>query len=310
MGVFIELLRRFRSDERGVFAVIFGVMAVVLVATAGAVVDFTSIEQARTRAQQALDSAALGLQPTIYTTGVTADTIKPMALDLLTERLADNGIAVTMDTPGDQQDGRHAEARCVDHGEYRLRAAGRHSLRHRQGQQRGDAQAPQPRDRDGARQLRSMSTKSGGKSRMENLILAARCATNVLFSGTTNCAATNLNAEDAKPAVSTNVKIGVVPFTEFVNVGAHNRTASWMDQAGASSLSNDNFDNDDNDATPYNGAVNRFQLYDQLTNVNWAGCVEARKQPYDTTDEPPLGGDTLFMPQFAPTSPKVTRTTT
>jgi Flp pilus assembly protein TadG len=82
----LELLKRFRSDERGAFLVLFGVLAIVLVATSGAVVDYTSIEQARTRAQVALDAAALGLQPEIYATGAVAS-IKTKAQNLLVQQL-------------------------------------------------------------------------------------------------------------------------------------------------------------------------------------------------------------------------------
>ena len=96
-GKFLSLLKRFRSDERGAFLVIFGIMAIVLVATAGAAVDFTSIEQARGRAQDALDSAALGLQPTIFKSGVTEATIKASAQALVEERLDDAGISAPVE---------------------------------------------------------------------------------------------------------------------------------------------------------------------------------------------------------------------
>ena len=49
-----SLLHRFRRDESGAFAVIFGLMAIVLVAFSGAVVDYVSMEQVRNRAQIAL----------------------------------------------------------------------------------------------------------------------------------------------------------------------------------------------------------------------------------------------------------------
>lgn len=91
-----DLLQRFRRDERGAFAIIFALLGIVLIATAGAVVDFTSIEQARTRAQDALDSAALGLQKTIYTDGVTEATLQADAQELLTERLADESVTATV----------------------------------------------------------------------------------------------------------------------------------------------------------------------------------------------------------------------
>jgi len=95
MRGFIELLKRFHSDERGVFAVLFGLMAIVLIATAGAVVDYTQIEQARTRAQQALDSAALGLLPTIY--DATEDELIASAQALVEERLAMSSTDVSID---------------------------------------------------------------------------------------------------------------------------------------------------------------------------------------------------------------------
>lgn len=91
-----ELVRRFRDDERGVFAVLFGVFAIVLIAAAGAVVDFTRVELARTKAQQALDSAALGLAPTIYDDGVTEETLMAKAQGLVLERLNDGSLTVNV----------------------------------------------------------------------------------------------------------------------------------------------------------------------------------------------------------------------
>ncbi|MBB4053168.1 Flp pilus assembly pilin Flp [Devosia subaequoris] len=71
MSRFVLLLRRFAKDESGVFAVLFGLMAIVLIALGGATVDYVSLEQTRQRAQVALDAAALALQPEIYRTGLT-----------------------------------------------------------------------------------------------------------------------------------------------------------------------------------------------------------------------------------------------
>jgi Flp pilus assembly protein TadG len=49
MRQFSNLIGRFRRDERGAFAVIFGLMAIVLVALSGATVDYVSLEQMRNR---------------------------------------------------------------------------------------------------------------------------------------------------------------------------------------------------------------------------------------------------------------------
>jgi Flp pilus assembly protein TadG len=97
MRDFLLLLKRFERDERGIFAVFFGILAVVLVATAGAVVDYTTVAQARTRAQDALDSAALGLQPRIYDDDTTEDGLMDEAQLLLTERLANDDLTAEIE---------------------------------------------------------------------------------------------------------------------------------------------------------------------------------------------------------------------
>lgn len=91
-----DLLKRFRADERGAFAVIFGLLAIVLVAMAGAAVDYTGMETARAKAQIALDSAALGLAPKIFTQ--TEEQLRKSAEDLVKERLNDSTLTVSVDS--------------------------------------------------------------------------------------------------------------------------------------------------------------------------------------------------------------------
>jgi Flp pilus assembly protein TadG len=94
MHSIFALLKRFHADERGVFAIIFGLMAIVLVALAGAAVDYTAMETARTRAQIALDSAALGLAPTIYDDATTDEQLLADAQAIVSERLNGSNIEV------------------------------------------------------------------------------------------------------------------------------------------------------------------------------------------------------------------------
>ncbi|MBN9345805.1 MAG: hypothetical protein J0I48_06290 [Devosia sp.] len=93
-----DLLKRFRKDERGVFAIFFALIAIVLIAAAGAVVDFTRVQQARTRAQIAVDSAALALQAKVGQAGVTADSLKIEAQGLLTERIGDASVTAVVES--------------------------------------------------------------------------------------------------------------------------------------------------------------------------------------------------------------------
>ncbi|MEM1046666.1 MAG: pilus assembly protein TadG-related protein [Pseudomonadota bacterium] len=95
--------------------------------------------------------------------------------------------------------------------------------------------------------------------------------------------------------MSDRVKIGLVPFSGYVNVGSANKSASWMDTEGASPIHSENFD----------ATANRFTLFDQIKNVTWQGCVESRPSPYDIDDTAPSTGTpaTLFVPIFAPDEP-------
>jgi Flp pilus assembly protein TadG len=51
--------------------------------------------------------------------------------------------------------------------------------------------------------------------------------------------------------------------------------------------------------TPADG-INYFTLFDEISNEDWKGCVEARPEPYDITDDAPNIGTpaTLFVPFF------------
>ncbi len=48
--------------------------------------------------------------------------------------------------------------------------------------------------------------------------------------------------------------------------------------------------------------VSHFDLLARMPNARWKGCVEARPEPFDVTDEPPQAGmgDSLFVPYFWP----------
>ncbi|MDC9823562.1 pilus assembly protein TadG-related protein [Devosia sp. ZB163] len=283
------------------FAVIFGVMAVVLVAFGGAAVDYTAVETARTRAQVALDSAALGLQPTIFNDPrPTSDTLKAEALALMNEQMRNNSVATIVDVAtADTGTGTLRLEATVTVPTAFVQLVGIPSM-----SARVVSEATRKRLNLEVALVLDNSGSMGQQSRMTNLKKAARCAMNVLFNALDDCTDTKINAETPKPKTEQNIWMGIVPFTGFVNVGTGNKNAVWMDTTGLSSISNDNFDDDDNDATPFYGTVNRFDLYTKV-GVAWRGCVEARPYPYDTTDTPPSAADpdTLFVPSFAPDPP-------
>ena len=48
--------------------------------------------------------------------------------------------------------------------------------------------------------------------------------------------------------------------------------------------------------------ISNLDLFNRMPGAKWKGCVEARPNPYDLTDDPPTPGDssTHFVPYFAP----------
>lgn len=316
----LGLLERFRRDESGAFGVIFATLAIVLIAMSGAVVDFTSMQQSRTRAQVALDAAALALQPSIYTE--TTSAIRAEAQALLVNRLADAVTTWSTDCSGSAVPCASVAAPVIDtvNGQLTLDATIRVPMNFVSlvgvpnltaqivsvaTRKKLSLEVAMVLDNSG-----SMDTSmGGGHTRMWNLQQSANCAANILFYSTSKCSdsTSGLTKND-------NVKMAVVPFTSAVNVGTSNANASWIDRTGNGNISDDNFDNDDNDANTFAGPVDRIALFSQMnrsgTPLSWGGCVEARydngtTKRYDTDDTTPDVNqpDTLFTPYFAPDEP-------
>jgi hypothetical protein len=51
--------------------------------------------------------------------------------------------------------------------------------------------------------------------------------------------------------------------------------------------------------------ISHFDLFDRIQGASWKGCVEARPEPFDVTDDAPSAfrPDTLFVPYFWPDEP-------
>jgi len=284
MRKLFQLIGQFRRDENGAFLALFGVMAIMVVAVSGAVVDFVTVEQARARAQAALDSAALALQPSIYVD--TVPQIQTKAEALLNERIGDTSIAAQIiEITTDETDGTlYMRAQLTVPMSF-VALVGITEMT-----ASVFAQATRKKLFMEVAMVLDNSGSMANYSRMSNLKTAAKSATDILFDN-----------QDTQP----NTYISIVPFNFWVNVGASNANASWMDQAGTTGIVLDNFDQDDDETTPFPGPLNRFALYDQITNASWAGCVEARVQPYDADDTVPdiSVPETLFIPTFAPDEP-------
>jgi len=91
------------------------------------------------------------------------------------------------------------------------------------------------------------------------------------------------------------LKIGLVPFSQTVNVGWQYDTASWLDADGKSDSAKSQF---------LGQEVNRFDLFKAMATT-WGGCVETRAEPYEATETAASAADpnSLYVPYFAPDEP-------
>ncbi|MGI9483946.1 MAG: hypothetical protein ACR2OR_16475, partial [Hyphomicrobiales bacterium] len=70
------------------------------------------------------------------------------------------------------------------------------------------------------------------------------------------------------------LRIGLVPYSAAVNIGTDSINNGWIDADASAPIAQAKF-NYDPDQTVWD-------LYDQIPNRCWNGCVEARLDPYDT----------------------------
>ena len=140
----------------------------------------------------------------------------------------------------------------------------------------------------------SMSNTYGSTTGIQGLKTAATTLVDTLF---------------ASDPTGQYVKIGVVPFTDNVNVGTGYATASWIDNSNtAGSMSQENI------SVPTGTGLIKFASNlasaAKETSWTWGGCVRQRTEPYDVQDIAPSTGTpaTLYTPFFAPDEPDATTT--
>lgn len=202
----------FARDERGAFAVIFALMSIPLIAMGGAGVDYIFWMGARTSAQQAADTAALGASAS---SAVTQREIENVARALAGPAMA-------------RWEGMSLESATYDAVKRQVTTTVRGSINPYFVQLVGVKSLPvvaisvAERATNGQLELAmvldntwSMSGSDGsGSTKILSLKAAAHSLLNALW-----------EKDNA------NIRIGVVPYAEYVNVGLGNRSQPWMSVA-------------------------------------------------------------------------------
>jgi Flp pilus assembly protein TadG len=266
-------LASFRSEERGVVAVIFAIVFCAVLLAVAAAIDYARTAREYARVQNALDAAALAASHRLGTpdqdTLGRADADAYFSANTARQKAVGTLESVALD---------------ADNGQVNATAKGNMwaSLMRAVGiRQIGFNNQTTVKRGSGTIEIALVLDNSSGLAGQPivDLRTAAKSLANLVFAG----------AQD-----SNNVKVGVIPFAGAVNVGADKRAAWWIDSAGLASYHAENFSQ----------SVSRFALFDRL-GTSWAGCVEARPSPYDVDDTPPNTAvpNSLFVPIFAPDEP-------
>ncbi len=254
-------LTSFLRGQSGNVAVTLAIAIVPLMMAGGAAVDYANWTAVQARLQAATDAAALAAGREI---NLSDAELRELATRYFMSNYGNPGNSGTpqMTLSQDSEGNIRVDARVTVEN-YLMKAAGMQS-------QVIAASAQVSKESTGLEVVLVFDNTGSmaQRSRLSTLKVAANDFVEILFG----------------PRESADsLKIGVVPFSQFVNVGPDKASASWLDTAGRNPYSNDNFDA--SDPTYHN-----WKAWSDLNNRSWTGCVEARPGALavdDTGPDPP-----------------------
>ncbi|MBX9759606.1 MAG: VWA domain-containing protein [Beijerinckiaceae bacterium] len=248
------MLRTFVKDERGSIGTLLALGALTMIGAVSAGLDYSRMVTARTELANAVDAASLAAGQ--------ADSAQAavVARNVFDANFRNQGSLVSF----------RAEAFTRGEDEaYRVEAVANvnmamaQTLGFRTAPVRALSEVTVGNDTDILVSLVLDTTGSMAGSKMSNLKSSATDMVNELFT---------------KLKRANQVKMAVVPFAQYVNVGTANRNAGWIEGA--------------QDYTGVQQSCNwvwnsgwRWQCWNVSVNYTWSGCVGSRSYPLNVRDE-------------------------
>ncbi len=270
---FLSKLPRFGKNEKGSLAPVLGVAAIPIFMAAGMAVDYGNAVSVQARLQAAVDAAALAAGREANKSNAELERI---AKDYFHSNF---GVPANAGTPTMEMtvaDSGLTVEGAVTVNNYLTKVAGFDTTRI-------TASSQVTKEATGLEVVLVFDNTGsmGRQSRLATLKVAAHDFVEILF---------------GDRAVADTLKIGVVPFSQFVNVGPDKSNAYWVDTTGANQLSRENFQG----TTWHN-----WRAWQAIRNRDWTGCVESRVGNMSVDDVRPDAGNanTLFPPAFYPDEP-------
>ncbi|HZE15252.1 MAG TPA: pilus assembly protein TadG-related protein, partial [Mycobacterium sp.] len=265
------MIRHFLRDTRGAIAPMLGLLILPLMAAVGVAVDFSRINDARTAMQTALDSTALMLSKNAATE--TTTTLQDSATQYFTALLTSKDLIAPAVT---------ASYTSVGGSKVTLTATAKVNT--------------EIMNIFGYDQVTigASTTTTWGNTRLRVALVLDNTGS-MAQDGKMDAlktAAQNLLNQLKKAASSPNdVYVSIIPFNKDVNLGPANYNQAWLrwDLWDASNGSCSGAWGHTPSKCQSNGGT-----WTTAAHSTWNGCVTDRDQNFDTTNDAPLAGSTLY----------------
>ncbi|WP_337660548.1 TadE/TadG family type IV pilus assembly protein [Anderseniella sp. Alg231-50] len=264
----------FGKNEFGSIAPVLGVAAIPLIMAAGAAVDYGNAVSVQARLQAAVDAAALAAG---REANMTDAQLERIAKDYFHSNFGTPSNAGTPQMQMTVTDNGLQIKGSVTVSNYLTKVAGFDTTLI-------SAASQVTKEATGLEVVLVFDNTGSmaSQSRLSTLKVAAHDFVEILF---------------GPREVADTLKIGVVPFSQFVNVGADKANSGWIDTGGANQLSRENFTGA--------GTWHNWRAWQSIRNRSWTGCVESRNGNRSVDDDlpDPNNANTLFPPAFYPDEP-------
>jgi Flp pilus assembly protein TadG len=265
------MLVRFLKNCRGGVAPLMGFLALPLMGFVGVAVDYTRANAARTAFQASLDSTALMLSKTAATqTGADLQTTASATFNALFTRpdVTNVAIAASYSSTGGSQ----------------VVLSGTASVQTNFLGVLGYGEIP----------IGASTTTIWGNSRLRVALVldnTGSMASSNKMPALKTAAQNLLNQLRAAVVRDGDVYVSIIPFSKDVNVGADKNAESWLRwdlwEAENGSCSSGSY-------STQSSCVSHSKTWTPASHTTWNGCVTDRDQNFDTTNDAPGAGGTLY----------------
>jgi Flp pilus assembly protein TadG len=265
------MLSRFLKNCRGGVAPMLALSAIPLMGSVGAAVDFSRVNAARTALQASLDSTALMLSKTAATqTGADLQTTASNIFNALFTRPEAKNVAISASYSSTNGSTVTLNGSATI-GTNFLGVFGVNQI---------DIAATTKSTWGNTRLRVALVLDNTGSMADSGKIGALKTASQSLLTQLKSAA---VNVGD--------VYVSIIPFVKDVNVGASNYNQSWLRwdlwEAVNGTCSNSSY-------TTQSTCVSHSKKWTPANHSTWNGCITDRDQNFDTTNDAPVAGATLY----------------